>query len=269
MISAHIWPSPLSHFVHQSFVSVFRCSSLSSSTSSTVLCGCKNIWGSKSRSNRIVSLPELRDNATCPVIPSTLATPKRKRISRKDPLTPDLSPTKKLRGCTVARESMACLIKIRSQLFTCPVRLYTILFAFSSLLFTHCPQFLSLACTYRTMWPIFGGLLWLHRTWRRNFKHHTLPIFREYCPVTGYQRHLGGGWLLEVTISLLLSFVKPCWKIFILFQVSITISSRFMGAAELPQTHWTGAMAYHRAGRFHLPDFRAIPTRTSSSCVLL
>ena len=101
MISARIWPSPHPIFVHQSFVSVFRCLSLSSSTSSAVLCGCKNIWGSKSRSNGIVSLPELRDNATCPVIPSTLATPKRKRISRKDPLTPDLSPTKKLRGCTV------------------------------------------------------------------------------------------------------------------------------------------------------------------------
>jgi hypothetical protein len=97
MISARIWPSPRPIFVHQSFVSVFRCSSLSSSASSAVLCGCKNIWGSKSRSNGIVSLPELRDNATCLVIPSTLATLKRKRISRKDPLTPDLSPTKKLR----------------------------------------------------------------------------------------------------------------------------------------------------------------------------
>ena len=36
-------------------------------------------------------------------------------------------------------------IKICSQLFMHPVRLYTILFAFNSLLFTHCPQFLSLA----------------------------------------------------------------------------------------------------------------------------
>ena len=79
-------------------------------------CVGKNIWGSKSRSNRIVSLPELRDNATCLVIPSTLATLKRKRISRKDPLTPDLSPTKKLRGCMVARESMVCFWKSKSVL---------------------------------------------------------------------------------------------------------------------------------------------------------
>jgi hypothetical protein len=119
MISARIWPSPRPIFVHQSFVSVFHCSSLSSSVSSAVLCGCKNIWGSKSRSNGIVSLPELCNNATCPVIPSTLATPKRKRISCKDPLTPDLSPTKKLRGCMVARparESMVCFQKSKSIL---------------------------------------------------------------------------------------------------------------------------------------------------------
>ena len=54
--------------------------------------------------------------STCPVIPSTLATLKRKRISRKDPLTPDLLPTKKLRGCTVAREFMACFRKSKSVL---------------------------------------------------------------------------------------------------------------------------------------------------------
>jgi len=41
------------------------------------------------QSNHIVSLPELRDNATCPVIPSALVTLKRKRISCKDLLTPD------------------------------------------------------------------------------------------------------------------------------------------------------------------------------------
>jgi len=38
--------------------------------------------------------------------------------------------------------------------------IYTILFAFSSLLFTHCLQFISLDYTYRTMWPIFGRSLW-------------------------------------------------------------------------------------------------------------
>jgi len=52
-------------------------------------------------------------------------------------------------------------IKICSQLFVrlVRIRLYTIIFAFSSLLFKHCLQFISLDYTYRTMWPIFGRTL--------------------------------------------------------------------------------------------------------------
>jgi len=243
--SARIWPSPCPIFVHQSFVSVFRCSSLSSSASSTVLCGCKNIWGSKSQSNRIVSLPELRDNAMCPVIPSTLATPKRKRISHKDPLTPNLSSTKKVRGCTVARESMGCFRKSKSVLnFSCSLFDYIPFFLPSTRCFSHIAHN-SLKPIELCGWFVAdcSGCTEPEDEISNTTLLRVLVLPCYWLPAT-FRR-----WMTARGNDLLLSFVKPCWKIFISFQVSITISSCFMGASS-NTLNW----------RYGIPSSRTIPS---------